>query len=75
MVAPVRCATPGTEVRLRDVALRLAQRDDPVGEHAAALAPHREDGDLDRLRARGPWRGSERGSGEPALAPPLQASR
>ena len=34
---------------LREVAVVLAEVDDPVGEHAAALAAHGEDRDLDRL--------------------------
>ena len=33
---------------LREVPVGLAEVDDPVGQHAAALAPHRQDGDLDR---------------------------
>ena len=35
--------------RLRGPALALAQRDDPVGQHAAALAAHRQDRDRQRL--------------------------
>ena len=38
----------GHRGRLRVPALRFGQLDDPVGEHAAALAAHGEDGDADR---------------------------
>ena len=34
---------------LGEIAVGFAHLDDPVGEHAAALAAHGEDGDLDRL--------------------------
>ena len=39
----------GHRGRLREPALRLGKRDDPVGQHAAALAAHRQHGDGDRL--------------------------
>ena len=47
-MAPVRCATPGTEVDCATQPWRLGQLDDPVGQHAAALAAHRDDRDRDR---------------------------
>ncbi len=56
---------------LRDVAVGLAQGDDPVGEHAAALAAHGQDGDLDRLGV-GDHRPSEGGGGQPPVDAALQ---
>ena len=35
----------GHRGRLREIAAVLGEVDDPVGEHAAAFAAHREDGD------------------------------
>ena len=48
MVAPVRWATPGIEVDCAEIAAVLREVDDPVGQHAAALATEREDRDGDR---------------------------
>ncbi|MGD7128916.1 hypothetical protein [Ralstonia pseudosolanacearum] len=42
---------PGDRGRLGEVAVGLAQVDDPVREHAAAFSAHGEDGDLDGLNS------------------------